>query len=427
MDAFQRNDLAAPMNSTQAVFLHAGYGAADGWLWSCLRDLDGVTAYDEPLRAMVASDGDEGGPASAAAGMDAAAAPRPRPDIADSLRRDAFGLSLVELAFSANQFEDATPEYASDIEYFLRMLMAQAFDRDRLPVFRFGESLGRLAWMRRTFPDVVHVVVARNPLVQWQSCRDRFVMQRDAHGIALPFLALACSRSVPAAERVIAGLRIDLPDDFPCVGDRTVDRCAEFFNAHVAYVGPASSYRAFLGCWLLAMRHATTHADAVFDCDLAIRSHAYLRAAEAWIANLTGLTPSMRAAHRNRAVRDYAPPLLEDDVHLAAMEVGKSLVRDGNAPVDALALWASKLAEATLSARAGTGPGMTHAQACVDQAIRIVDLAAAGSFGCDAVLASELAMMKAALGGCAEQATERRAGPWSRLTTSARQLLSIRR
>ncbi|WP_269113147.1 hypothetical protein [Burkholderia pseudomultivorans] len=43
------------------------------------------------------------------------------------------------------------------------------------------------------------------------------------------------------------------------------------------------------------------------------------------------------------------------------------------------------------------------------------------------MLASELAMMKAALGGFAEQATERRAGPWSRLTTSARQLLSIRR
>ncbi|UXU86026.1 hypothetical protein [Burkholderia sp. S-53] len=44
-----------------------------------------------------------------------------------------------------------------------------------------------------------------------------------------------------------------------------------------------------------------------------------------------------------------------------------------------------------------------YGQMCVDQALRIVDLAAAGSFGCDAVLASELAMMTAAMGWLAEQ------------------------
>ncbi|WP_175691447.1 hypothetical protein [Burkholderia anthina] len=58
-------------------------------------------------------------------------------------------------------------------------------------------------------------------------------------------------------------------------------------KAHAANVGPAAAHRAFLGYWLLVTRHARTHADAVFDCDLAARSHAYLGAAEAWIANLT--------------------------------------------------------------------------------------------------------------------------------------------
>ncbi len=426
MDELQRNDPMASMNSTQAVFLHSGYGATDGWLWSCLRDLDGVMAYDEPLRAMVesidyaqyAGTGSEG----------PAPGRRPAASIADTLRQDALGMSRVEMAFSANQFEEATPEYAGDIEYFLRELMAQAFDRGCIPVFRFGESLGRLAWMRRAFPDVVHIVVARNPLAQWQSCCDRLVAQRDAHCIALPYLALACGRSVPAVERVVVGLRIDLPDNFPCVGNRPADHSIEFFKAHAAYVGPAATYRAFLGCWLLAMRHATTHADAIFDCDLAIRSHAYLSAAEAWIANLTGLTPSMRAAHRNHAVRSRTLSCSDDeDVHLDAMEIGKLLVRDGSAPVDALALWASKLAEATLGARADADATAAYAHMCVDRAMRIVDLAAAGSFACDTVLASELAMMKAALGGLAEQGAERRAGPWSRLTSTARNFLAARR
>ncbi|QVN22968.1 hypothetical protein [Burkholderia pyrrocinia] len=430
MDELQRNDPMTPMNSTQAVFLHSGHGATDGWLWSCLRDLDGVTAYDEPLRAMVAPVDYE---QYASAGPDGVPAAMPLPgqrtaaSVADSLRQDALGMSRVEMAFSANQFEAATPEYAGDIEYFLRELMAQAFDRGRIPVFRFGESLGRLAWMRRAFPDVVHIVVARNPLAQWQSCCDRLVAHHDAHCIALPFLALACGRSVPAVERVVVGLRIDLPDNFPYVGERPAGHCVEFFKAHAAYVGPAAAYRAFLGCWLLAMRHATTHADAIFDCDLAIRSHAYLSAAEAWIANLTGLTPSLRAAHRNHAVRGRTLSYSDnEDAHLAAMEVGKLLVRDGSAPVDALALWASKLAEATLGARADADATAAYGQMCVDQALRIVDLAAAGSFGCDAVLASELAMMKAALGGLAEQGSERRPGPWSRLTSTARNFLATR-
>lgn len=428
LDELQRNDPMTSMNATQAVFLHSGYGATDGWLWACLRDLDGVTAYDEPLRAMVESvDYAQYAGTGALAAMPATGR-QPYTSIADSLRQDTLGMSRVEMAFSANQFEEATPEYAGDIEFFLRTLMDQAFDRGRIPVFRFGESLGRLAWMRRAFPDVVHIVVARNPLAQWQSCCDRLVAHRDAHCIALPFLALACGRSVPAVERVVVGLRIDLPDDFPCVGERPADHCVEFFKAHAAYVGPVATYRAFLGCWLLAMRYATTHADAIFDCDLAIRSHAYLGAAEAWLANLTGLTPSMRAAHRNHAVRSRTLSFSEDeDAHLAAMEVGKLLVRDGSAPVEALALWASKLAEATLGARADADATAAYAHMCVDQAMRIVDLAAAGSFGCDTVLASELAMMKAALGGLAEQAMDRRPGPWSRLTSTARNFLATRR
>jgi len=383
MDELQRNETRAAMNSTQAVFLHSGYGATDGWLWSCLRDLDGVMAYDEPLRAMVesvdyaqyASTGSDGPPAAMPCPVE-----RPAADVAEALRLDTPGLSRIEMAFLANQFEEATPEYAGDIEYFLRTLMTQAFDRGRLPVFRFGESLGRLAWMRRAFPDVVHIVVARNPLAQWHACCDRLVAHRDAFSIAMPFLALACGRSVAAVERVVVGLRIDLPDNFSSIGERQPDQCIEFFKANAGYVGPAASYRAFLGCWLLAMRHATTHADAVFDCDLAIRSHAYLSAAEAWIANLTGLTPSLRAAHRNRAQRGRNLSAVDnEDAHLVAMEVGKLLVRDGSAPVDALALWASKLAEATLGTRADADATDAYGKMCVDQALRIVDLAAAGS------------------------------------------------
>ncbi|MBR8401211.1 hypothetical protein KDW65_31775 [Burkholderia cenocepacia] len=419
------------MNSTQAVFLHSGYGATDGWLWSCLRDLDGVTAYDEPLRAMVESVDYE---QYAGTGSDGVPVAMPVPgrqsaaSVADTLRQDSLGMSRVEMAFSACQFEEATPEYAGDIEFFLRTLMTQAFDRGHIPVFRFGESLGRLAWLRRAFPDVVHIVVARNPLAQWQSCCDRLVAHRDAYCVALPFLGLACGRSVLAVERVVVGLRIELPDDFPCVGERPASHCVEFFKAHAAYVGSTAAYRAFLGCWLLAMRHATTHADAIFDCDLAIRSHAYLGAAEAWIANLTGLTPSMRGAHRNHAVRGQTLSFSDDeDAHLAAMEIGKVLVRDGSAPVDALALWASKLAAATLGARADADATTAYGQMCVDQALRIVDLAAAGSFGCGTVLASELAMMKAALGGLAEQAGGRRFGPWSRWTSTARNFLAARR
>ncbi|UXU86025.1 hypothetical protein [Burkholderia sp. S-53] len=46
----------------------------------------------------------------------------------------------------------------------------------------------------------------------------------------------------------------------------------------------------------------------------------------------------MRAAYRNHAVRGRALSFSDDeDAHLAAMEIGKLMVRDGGVPVDALA------------------------------------------------------------------------------------------
>lgn len=137
----------------------------------------------------------------------------------------------------------------------------------------------------------------------------------------------------------------------------------------------------------------------------------------------------MRAAHRNHAVCGCGRTLSFSDnehAYLAAMEVGKLLVRDGSATVDALARWASELAEAALGARADADVTAAHGQMCVDQALRIADLAAAGSFGRDTTLARELAMMKAVLGGQAEQVVDRRPGAWSRLTSTARSFWATR-
>ena len=104
------------MNSTQAVFLHSGYGATDGWLWSCLRDLDGVIAYDEPLRAMVASVDYEQyastGSDGAAAAMRASGA-RPTVSVSDSLRRDALGMSIMSPVVEELLLSGSIPEVGS--------------------------------------------------------------------------------------------------------------------------------------------------------------------------------------------------------------------------------------------------------------------------------------------------------------------------
>jgi hypothetical protein len=304
------------------------------------------------------------------------------------------------------------------------MLIAHATSQQRTPVFKFCRSLGRLPWFRETFPDAVHVVVAKNPLMQWQSCWDLFALHRNAHFVALPFMVLAFNRRVPIVEQVLSSLQIALPRELQSTGELSIDDCLAVYKAHVARITPADAYRAFVGYWLLTLRHAVTQADAVFDCDLAMGSREYLTAVEDWIARMSGLRPSLRSARSGGAAgRHWALDVAEGAaIHLAAIECGRTLMREASVPAEALSLWAGKLVEATLSLSADENGNSAQSRIRAASAIRIADLAVADSFGRDTVIACGLATTRAAL-GAAIQLHDSPRGMFAKLTSSTSRLL----
>lgn len=432
-------------SSSQAVLLHTGYRTAGTWLWSCFRRLDNVTAYYEPLHEMLATID----PATLASSTaDSWHSGHPSLDapyfaeFAHLLEPGARGIPGYERRFAIDRFDGQTPEGADRLAGYLRGLMRAAHEQGRVPVLKFCRSLGRLQWFRAAFPDAVHVVVEKNPISQWQSCWELFAAHRNPHFVAVPFAVLALNRHVPIVQQTMDALQIDLPprpdgstgstsstSSMASVGPTglhvpTFEASIAFYKAHIATLAPLQAYRAFLAHWLLTLRDAATHADAIFDCDLAGRSPAYVEGAERWLGDLTGLSPSLRSARREEtAERGCGFDALEGlQVHLEALRWGRELATNGSIEADALSLWTSKLAQATQVMAFGTAANWPQARVPAGRATRVVDVALIDGAGIDAVLTCELAAARAALHDVKTQLAQVQNSPLWRLMAPVRKL-----
>jgi hypothetical protein len=187
--------------------------------------------------------------------------------------------------------------------------------------------------------------------------------------------------------------------------------------------------RGFLAHWLLTLRDAATHADAIFDCDLAARSPAYLANAECWLEELTGLSPSLGSVRRDVASERGSGfnPIEGLQIHLDASRLGRDLVRDGKVEADALSLWTSKLAQATQVMAFGPATNWPRAEMPDGRAIRMVDVALIDGAGIDTVLHSELAATQAALADAQSQLARMQNSPLWRVWGPLRKLYGAQR
>jgi hypothetical protein len=399
-----------------AVFLHTGYRTAGTWLWSCFRKLDNVTAYYEPLHEMLASI-DAAKLASSTADSWHSGHPSLdmpyfqefahllQPDGSAGGERSASGATAnagipgYERRFAVDRFDGQTPDGAEQMQEYLRGLIQAAHQQGRVPVFKFCRSLGRLRWFRAAFPEAAHIVVEKNPISQWQSCWQLYAAHRNPHFVAVPLAVLALNRDVPLVQQALEAMHVTLPSDSGAgsgadgESSQTFESYIEFFKERVQSMSPAQAYRGFLAHWLLTLRDAATHADAIFDCDLAARSPAYLANAERWLEELTGLSPSLGSVRRDVASERGSGfnPIEGLQIHLDASRLGRDLVRDGKVEADALSLWTSKLAQATQVMAFGPATNWPRAEMPDGRAIRMVDVALIDGAGIDAVLHSELA------------------------------------
>lgn len=416
-------------SNRQAVFLHTGYRTAGTWLWSCFRRLDNVTAYYEPLHEMLATIDPVKLASSTADSWRSGHPALEKPyfaEYADLMQADVPGIAGYDAGFSIDRFDGGTPEDADRMEAYVRGLMRTAHEQGRTPVLKFCRSLGRLHWFHATFPDAVHIVVEKNPITQWQSCWQLFAAYRNPHFVAVPFAVLALNRHLPIVQQTLDALRIDLPQVPQHVSDDacSFETCLTFFKDHIAAARPLQVYRAFLGHWLLTLRYAATHSDAIFDCDLAGHSPAYVEGAERWINELTGLAPSFGSARREEsAERDCGfDPMEGVQVHLDALRLARRWAASGSVEADALTLWTSKLAQGTQTVAFGAGANWPDAQVPPHRATRMVDVALIDGAGIDPVLVSELAATRAALADTRSQLARVYNSPLWRLMKPVRKL-----
>ena len=411
----------------QAVFLHTGYRTAGTWLWSCFRKLDTVTAYYEPLHEMLASIDQEKLATSTAdswrSGHPALEAPY-FAEYAHLLEPGVKGIPGYEAAFSVDRFDRQVPERAGRIEAYVRGLMRASHEQGRVPVLKFCRSLGRLEWFRTTFPDAVHIVVEKNPISQWQSCWHLFAAYRNPHFVAVPFAVLALNGDVPVVQQTMSALGVELPPQPDGAVAQTMESYLTLFKDHVAAITPLQAYRAFLAHWLLTLRDTAKHANAIFDCDLAAHSPAYLEGAERWIGELTGIHPSLRSARREEASeRGSGFDAVEGlQVHLEALQVARALAASGGAEADTLTFWTSKLAQATQTMAFGAAANWPQPQVGAGHATRVVDVALIDGAGIDDVLLGELASTRAALAEVKSELTRVQNAPLWRLIRYVRKL-----
>ena len=267
------------------VFLHCGWRTRGTWIWNRFRGLDGVTAYYEPLAEQLATLR----PATLAR-INALNWASGHPGV-DRPYFDEFrpflnprqpGVLGYQRGFATEDFFSGPDAELPELEAWLRQLVRAARAGGRQPVLKFCRSLGRAGWMRRRFPDAVHVAVLRDPFTQFTSSLTQYGQHGTAYFLAMPLLLLARARRQPEIAACLDHLGARLPEP---------EREAIDIGACEAYLrrgDPALWYRGFLAFWVLTAARATAAADLIIDSDALARDAAYRRRSEIALGRLTG-------------------------------------------------------------------------------------------------------------------------------------------
>lgn len=281
---------AAP---ARPVFLHTGWRSAGTWLWSRFRVLPEVTAYYEPLHALLAakpkalmrprSDGWASGHPDMQAPYFEEFLPLMQRHWWRARRWGRTeGVRHYKPAFEIDRF-NPVPADADALARYMDHLLQHAHRQGRAPVLKFCRSMGRMAWMMRRYPHATHVAVLRHPIDQYASMRTQ-LLAHDAPGFFEMGLQVLCAnRGVPRVARVLSALECPLPARLEGP-DQVRARSA---SAH---------YRAFLALWLLQVLAIPPEVSMVIDSDRLGLDAAYNQRVQARLATLTSLPVDLGGA-----------------------------------------------------------------------------------------------------------------------------------
>ena len=269
------------------IFLHTGWRSRGTWIWSALRRDPRAMAFYEPLHEVLTTLTpaaiDIMRPESWASGHESMspywAEYRPL------LRRGSAGMPGAREEFGVDQAFQAPTASSPDLADLIARLLDHAEASGHVPVLKFCRSLGRVTWMRATFPEAQHIVLLRRPDAQWASAR----LQCEAHGnpyfVLMPLLVLARNATDPVVARICRVLRA------PVLRLRrdTLAGDLELCQRQARQLTWEDRYRGFLAYWLAGIVSALAADVRVVDSDMLVWSQPYRTDLAATVALRSGL------------------------------------------------------------------------------------------------------------------------------------------
>ena len=313
--AMPPSETSSPESSVGAVatglFLHTGWRSSGTWLWSRLREQPHVHAFYEPLHEAIAT-------------LRRSDIPKLRPSAWRSRHGETApyfaeygaliaprraGVPLYQRRFAFDGFFLDPGEEDPALEAYLRgLLAAGGSGRDakggagQVAVLKFCRSLGRVGWMERRFPEMLHAVVLRDPLEQWRSGRRLLVEERNRYFTIAPLLVLARNAGHPLVRQACLALDVRLP----VLGSTDMAYGVETVWRHVRHQDAATQYRGFLAYWIASAIAALQSRALLIDTALLARAPEHRAEVEAAFAARLGVTVDL--SYRAANTTDIAGP-----------------------------------------------------------------------------------------------------------------------
>jgi hypothetical protein len=275
--------LKSPPQKYEAVFLHAGWRCSSTYVWSRFRRNPSTTSFYEPFGESLARCSPKRIRRQTPQGWNSRHPPLDLPyaeEYCPLLLPLIRGVPGYRQEFALARYFPAKAGIGPEARYVSR-LIKHARRRGTHAVLGFSRSLGRAAALKEALGGY-HVVVRRNPLQQWLSCRSYREEVPLAYFELSHFLILALAPAGTPAHR-FAGM-LGLPRV-----PRGLERQCKSLYADLYPWSEELSYRAFTAVSLLSHAVAESAADMVLDVDRLARSPQYREAARTRILADLGL------------------------------------------------------------------------------------------------------------------------------------------
>ena len=258
-----------PSEQYEAVFLHAGWRCASTYVWSRFRRNQSTTGFYEPFGESLSRCSPKRIRRQTPQGWNSRHPPLALPYAEEycPLLRPLFkGVPGYRKEFALARYFPTNAGVGPETRYLSR-LIKHARRGGTHPVFGFSRSLGRASALKHALGGY-HIVVRRNPLQQWLSCRSYREEVPLAYFELSHFLILALAPAGSPAHRFAAMLGLPrLP--------RGLERQYKSLHADLHPWSEELSYRAFTAVSLLSHAAAESAADLVLDVDRLARSPQY--------------------------------------------------------------------------------------------------------------------------------------------------------